>query len=289
MSEAEELRLAGARTGVAARVHGPPDGIPVLALHGWLDNAASFDPLAPWLAGVRLVALDLPGHGRSDHRPPGYAYHFVDYADDVLDAADALGWDRFSLLGHSLGGAVATLVAAARPARVERLALIEALGPLSEEPGALPARLARAIQRTAPESGRAASRYARLEDAVAARQRAGDLDADSARLLVERASEVTPDGVRWRSDPRLRRPTAYRFTEEQVLAVLDAIRAPTRVVIADDGLLPREHPGVQRRLRAIAACSVRDCSGHHHVHMAAPGSVAAAMADFLGAATGEAE
>ena len=282
MSEVEEIRLAGARLGLAARAHGPRDGIPVLALHGWLDNAASFDPLAPWLAGVRLVALDLAGHGRSDHRPPGCAYHFVDYADDVLDAADALGWERFSLLGHSLGGAVATLVAAARPGRVERLALVEALGPLSEEPGALPARLARGVQRAAPDTGRAPRTYARIEDVVAARQRAGDLDADSARLLVERATESVSGGVRWRSDPRLRRPTAYRFTEEQVLAVLGAIRAPTRVVIAVDGLLPPDHPGVQRRLEAIADRSVRYCRGHHHVHMAAPGSVAAALAGFPG-------
>ena len=160
MSEAEELYLATARTGLAARAHGPPDGQPVLALHGWLDNAASFEPLAPLLAGIRLVALDLPGHGRSAHRPPGCPYHFVDYADDVLDAADALGWDRFTLLGHSLGGAIATLVAAARPGRVERLAMIEALGPLSEEPASLPARLERAVQRSAPDTeiGRASCR-----------------------------------------------------------------------------------------------------------------------------------
>lgn len=281
MSAGEELRLATARLELAARAHGPRDGAPVLALHGWLDNAAGFEPLAPRLHGVRLVALDLPGHGRSAHRPPGCPYHFVDYVDDVLAAADALGWERFALLGHSLGGAIATLVAAARPERVERLGLIEALGPLSEEPGSLPGRLARAVQRTAPETGRTPRTYASLDDAVAARCRAGDLHAASARLLVQRATESTGDGVRWRSDPRLRRATAYRFTEEQVLAVLASIRAPTRLVIADDGLLPRDHPGVQRRLQALADLSVRECSGHHHVHMATPGAVAAAFAGFL--------
>src|SRR5690606_31937171 len=50
-------------------------GMPrVLALHGWLDNAASFVPLAPLLPGLDLVAPDLPGHGRSTHLPPGTDY-----------------------------------------------------------------------------------------------------------------------------------------------------------------------------------------------------------------------
>ena len=66
----EELELQTPYLRLSARAWGPPDGVPVLALHGWLDNAASFDPLASLLPGVRLVAVDLPGHGGSDHRPP---------------------------------------------------------------------------------------------------------------------------------------------------------------------------------------------------------------------------
>ena len=46
---------------------------PILALHGWLDNAASFVRLAPLLADADVVAIDLPGHGYSDHSPPGCA------------------------------------------------------------------------------------------------------------------------------------------------------------------------------------------------------------------------
>ncbi|HEY4581523.1 MAG TPA: alpha/beta fold hydrolase, partial [Lysobacter sp.] len=117
-------RLAALRFG-----HG---GTPVLALHGWLDNAASFLPLSAHLDGVDLVALDLPGHGASAHLPAAAEYTLVNAARAVLCAADALGWPRFSLLGHSMGGAIATLVAAGAPQRVERLALIEALGGLTE-------------------------------------------------------------------------------------------------------------------------------------------------------------
>lgn len=102
----------------------------VLALHGWLDNAASFVPLAAQLPGLELVAIDLPGHGHSAHLPPGTQYNTPGAICHVLDVADALGWDRFVLLGHSMGAGIASLAATAAPERVERLIAIEALGGL---------------------------------------------------------------------------------------------------------------------------------------------------------------
>jgi len=57
-----------------------------------------------------MVAIDLPGHGWSDHRGPQAAYHLVDYVADLLDVADALGWERFGLLGHSLGAGIASVL-----------------------------------------------------------------------------------------------------------------------------------------------------------------------------------
>src|SRR5690606_2312769 len=110
---------------LAGLAFGPRDGRPVLALHGWLDNAATFVPLAPLLPELRIYALDLPGHGRSSHRPPGARYHYVDWVGDVIEAADALGLDRFALLGHSMGAGISILTAGTFPERVERLALIE--------------------------------------------------------------------------------------------------------------------------------------------------------------------
>ena len=81
----------------------------VLALHGWLDNACSFDRLAPRLVdaldGADVVALDFPGHGRSDSRP-GPLY-FLDHVEAVVEALEALAWPSCHILGHSLvGGAL---------------------------------------------------------------------------------------------------------------------------------------------------------------------------------------
>ena len=119
----------------------------MLALHGWLDNAASFVPLAPHLSGIDLVAPDLPGHGRSAHLPAGADYSFAGAVHAVLDVADALGWERFALLGHSMGAGIGSLMAAACPQRDRtRCVAIEALGALAEAPertAAAPARSGR--------------------------------------------------------------------------------------------------------------------------------------------------
>ena len=72
---------------LAAREWGPEGGARVIALHGWLDNAASFDRLAPLLPELHLVALDLAGHGRSQHRLPGVYHHFVDWVPEIAAAA----------------------------------------------------------------------------------------------------------------------------------------------------------------------------------------------------------
>ncbi|WP_157962606.1 alpha/beta fold hydrolase, partial [Homoserinimonas sp. OAct 916] len=90
---------------------------------------ASFVPLAPHLSALQLVAIDLPGHGHSAHLPAGASYTTAAAICHVLDVADALGWDRFSLLGHSMGAGIASLTASVSD-RVDRLVAIEALGGL---------------------------------------------------------------------------------------------------------------------------------------------------------------
>lgn len=276
----DEFTLDLGRIRLAARAHGPTDGTPVLALHGWLDNAASFDPLAPLLEGCRVVALDLPGHGHSEHRPPGCTYHFVDYVADVLAAADALDWQRFCLLGHSLGGAIAVLLAASNPERVQRLALIESLGPLTEEPGQLPQRLANSLVQNT-RADRAVRYYASVDDAVATRREAGGLSDAAARHLVERGTVAESKGICWRYDRRLWRTNPYRFSEDQVHAFLKAVMAPTLVIAADDGYISPDHPVIAHRLACLVDGQILHLPGNHHLHLEDAESVAQRLGPFL--------
>ncbi len=260
----------------------------VLALHGWLDNAASFAPLAPLLGDIDLVAPDLPGHGRSAHLPPGADYSFAGAVNAVLDIADALGWERFALLGHSMGAGIGSLLAAACPQRIERFVAIEALGALAEAPERTVGRLRDAISASRALPGKRLRVFPDIALAVHARMQANALSEPVARLLVERGlvpaparGDVDACGYVWSSDPRLTLPTMLRPTEEQVRNLVAGIECPTRVIHAD----PAQSylPDALRRARAalLPRGELHVLSGGHHLHMENPQSVAAVIGDFF--------
>jgi pimeloyl-ACP methyl ester carboxylesterase len=268
----------GRVTGLRAGTPGAPK---VLALHGWLDNAASFVPLAPLLQGIELVAPDLPGHGRSVHLPQGADYSFAGAVNSVLDIADALGWERFALLGHSMGAGIGSLVAAACPQRVERFVAIEALGALAEAPERTVTRLRDAIAAMRNVARKPLRVFPDIDTAIRARMQVNALDEPTARLLVERGLAMVEGGHAWSSDPRLTLPTTIRMTEPQVLALVRGIECPTVVIHADPAqpYLPDD----LRRTRASALPHGRllVLPGGHHLHMEQPQAVAAAIGDFF--------
>jgi pimeloyl-ACP methyl ester carboxylesterase len=112
----------------------------------------------PELGGRRSIVVDLPGHGASD-RPEDFAYDLEGHADAVAAAIRASGLDAVDLVGHSLGGDTAIVLAARHPELVGRLVITEAnLDPL---PPALDARASQAM-RAVPEATWVGEGYARL-------------------------------------------------------------------------------------------------------------------------------
>ena len=113
-----------------------PSGLTLLLLHGYQDAGATWDLVAEHLvrAGHDVIAPDLRGFGQSDAVGSGGYYHFPDYVADVAELVDAIAPRRLGVVGHSMGGTIAALYAGALPQRVERLALLEGLGPLATEP-----------------------------------------------------------------------------------------------------------------------------------------------------------
>lgn len=277
-----ELRLETRRGRIAGLRGGQPGAPRLLALHGWLDNAASFLPMAPWLVeSFDLVALDLPGHGWSAHRPEGAWYTFVDWLDDVLAALEALGWPRCHVLGHSMGGAIASVFAAAAPGRVGKLALIEALGPLPAVSGQALDALRRALQERRRVDEKRLRVFADPAEAVTARMQANGLSEPAARLLVERSLAPVEGGFIWRTDPRLTLTTPQRAHEAQIREWLQGIEAPTLVIAADPPSDVLAHPALRERFALLRDGHVRHLPGHHHLHMDEPAPVARALVDFL--------
>ncbi|WP_246121019.1 alpha/beta fold hydrolase [Luteimonas granuli] len=276
-----ELSLPmGTVRGLRAGTGGAPR---VLALHGWLDNAASFVPLAPHLPGIELVAPDLPGHGASDHLPRGMDYSFAGAVHTVLDVADALGWERFGLLGHSMGAGIASLVAAACPDRIDRLVAIEALGALAEEPARTVERLREAVVATRALPGKRLRVFPDIGVAVRARMKANNLGEEAARLLVERGTVAVDGGWSWSSDPRLTLPTMVRMTEAQVEDLVAGIVCPTKVLFADPAQPYLPDPLRRARAALLPAGELVVLPGGHHLHMEEPWAVAAAIGGFFAA------
>ncbi|HCA84794.1 MAG TPA: alpha/beta hydrolase [Streptomyces sp.] len=122
---------------LAHEVSGEPGAPPLVLLHALGETAADWSEVTADLSRHwRVYALDLRGHGRSDW--PG-DYSLEAMRDDVLRFLDMLGLDRVNVIGHSMGGVVAYLLAARYPERVGRLVLEDVPAPFPREPVA-PAR-----------------------------------------------------------------------------------------------------------------------------------------------------
>lgn len=282
-----ECRLAiESGTLAALRTTGANSAHRVLALHGWLDNAASFVPLAPRLPGVDLVALDLPGHGRSDHLPPGAEYSLAGTVHAVLDAADALGWDRFAVVGHSMGASIGCLVAAAAPARVSRLVAIEGLGALADAEERTASRLREAVAARRALRGKQLRVFPDVDDAVRARMQASligesKLGEPLVRMLVERGLRPVDGGHTWSSDPRLTLSTPTRMTEGQVRDLLRGLACPVLVVYAEPAQPYFPEPLRSERATLPVDARVVRFPGGHHLHMDQPDAVGEVVAPFL--------
>lgn len=274
MSAPRERRIVLPHLTLAALEWGEPEAPPLVALHGWLDNADSFALLAPLLAPHRrVIALELPGHGHSDHLPAGAGYHLLDHVRAVLTALDALALPRCSLLGHSLGAGIASLVAAAAPARIECLHLMEGLGPLGDD-GSHTLQRYRDALAAPPANGKALRVFRDAGQAARARSMASGMDAQLARPIVERGLREAEGGWQWRSDPRLTRPTAVRLAEPQLHALLAGIEASTSLLLAQPATPYLPAAMMAARAACVPRIAVEHLAGGHHLQLEQPQAVA---------------
>ncbi|WP_415896466.1 alpha/beta fold hydrolase [Neptuniibacter sp. QD72_48] len=250
---------------VAVIEFGDPNGTPVVALHGWLDNAASFYCLAKNLKGIRLIAIDLIGHGRSDHRPDVMPYYIWDNVTDLCAVLDALSIKKVSLIGHSMGASIAMLFAGAFPERVERLMLIEGLAPLFYEEEYLPQLFADAVIKRSKMVAKTLRPYACYEDAIQARINGRwPVSREAAEALLERGLSKTERGYIWSNDPKLMMPSLVRFSFSQISSFIKSVKSEAIVIRGSSGAADSI---INPWLGDFFHAEVIDMEGGHHLHL----------------------
>lgn len=292
---------AAARTGrygvrgldLAYHAWGPPEAQPLLFIHGFQDHGQSFARVIAALEGQYLaIAPDLRGHGESGWVGAGGDYHFYDYFGDMLALVEHLGLETFGLIGHSLGGNIATGFASLVPGRVRALVLLEGMGYIAHDLADTVGRMTRWAQARRRDgldedvAGRRRRRpvMADLDEAAARLRRYNArLDWEHARALAASFSEPAESGAGlvWRFDPLHKAPAAKPFLLEEASAYWRALEMPVLSLYgAESPMHPPDLPARHALIRDVRVGTVADAG--HNLHHDQPVTVARAIAYWMG-------
>ncbi|XP_056227924.1 serine hydrolase-like protein isoform X2 [Seriola aureovittata] len=275
---------------IRGKVWGPDHGRPVLCLHGWADNCGTFNTLIPLLPKeCRYVAVDLAGHGRSSHRPPGAFYCAPAYVADVRRVADALGLKKFSIIGHSMGADIAGMFSALYPEMVDALVLLDAYGFFPTDSKEVSKVMRQGMdemiqfEKKSEEKKRVYTYEKVVERLLTANP---TLSEQSVRILLERGLVQVEGGFVFSRDLRVNFKNMLRLSLEQSLEMQSRIQASVLVVLAEDGFdRIFSEPG---RFTSAILQSFQDRNhkvvivpGDHHVHLNKPEVVAPFVSNFL--------
>jgi pimeloyl-ACP methyl ester carboxylesterase len=278
--------------GLPHRVHewrgeGVPRGTALL-LHGFMDAGASWELVAPALcaAGYRVLAPDLRGFGEGPRAPAGSYYHFPDYVLDTAEIASALVADGEPLhvVGHSMGGTVATLFAGTFPERVASLALLEGIGPPDNPYDVAPDRMRRWVDDMRRLAGKDPKPIASMEDAL--RRLRGNHAAVAPDVLAVRAQHlVRPHGnpeegaVAWRFDDLHRATSPFPFYAKAYEAFARRVACPVLFVSGGpDGFHTSDE---DERLATFTDVRRVDLGGGHMMHWTRPEQLGRALVELM--------
>eukprot|EP01100_Stratorugosa_tubuloviscum_P005941 TRINITY_DN2598_c2_g1_i2.p1 TRINITY_DN2598_c2_g1~~TRINITY_DN2598_c2_g1_i2.p1 ORF type:complete len:376 (-),score=164.17 TRINITY_DN2598_c2_g1_i2:133-1260(-) len=295
--------------------------IKVIGIHGWLDNAATWDGLGPYIAqnsSFCFMCLDLPGHGRSGHHPKGWPYHFVDYVSEIVGLVDLLGWESYSIIGHSLGAGISTFVSAVDE-RVKCAVFIEGLGPWATAPEKQAQLLKQALisrkslnSRTSDNNNNNDNSNQKLYPSlqIAAEKLQFNsltflkhkLEYNSALSLVSwstkpiyelnqsneqqnqiiQSNDKEPIGFVFMHDINLRANSFFRYSEDQVASFLVSIKCPLFCIIGEFGNAEFLSFYPARKAKLVAPVEeLRVTNAHHHLHLDSPQLIQQSIIDFL--------
>lgn len=265
-------------------------GAPILLMiHGFLDHGQAFQAMAqPLSQQFHVVAPDMRGHGQSGWVGAGGNYHFADYYHDLAQILTHLG-QPVALLGHSMGGMIATVTAALNPQAVRAVVLLDGMGPHTGEFSEAVPRLQRWLASLAapgfggdPEERRRSRRPLPSVQAAADKLRAinARLGEAQALHLAQTGTEPVQAGVVWRHDPLHRTPSSRPFRTDEAQPLWQAIGQPVLSIYADHSeWMPRDLRQRHAFVRDLRAMTLPGAG--HNLHHEQPDLLARVVQAWL--------
>jgi pimeloyl-ACP methyl ester carboxylesterase len=276
----------------AAQLWGQSDQFPVIALHGWLDNSASFDVLAPQLENMQCLAVDMAGHGLSDHRLGLAGYPLWSEVSAIYAIADQMGWSQFALLGHSRGAMMSLITAGVFPERITQLILLDSMVPPVVASDQVVERFTESIKETQRRIQRPLSLYNSYDDAIEARCRSrfAPVNTASSQLLASRGLREVDGKYHWHADGKIWAPSNVALSYDMVetlakniashaVPVLSLLGETGLVKMAEEGSVYLQHYQQISQLLSVDEVVVDD---GHFLHMETGAAMVAKLVnDFL--------
>lgn len=291
--EVTEVKIPVPWGHVSGKWWGSRDKQPILALHGWQDNAGTWDTLIPLLpVEYSLLAIDLPGHGMSSHYPPGMHYYiFWDGISLIRRIVEHYKWGKITLMGHSLGGALSFMYAATFPDDVDRYISLDIASPSVKD-----------TKKIVDNTGPSIDTFLKYENlkpesipcynyedmlAIVLDAYKGSITEKSCEILMQRGMSrtVNKNGYHFSRDVRLKVASLGMFSIEYVLEYAKKIKCKVLNIKANPGMdwdNPQHYGMVIDVIKKHASLVVcHEVAGTHHVHLNEPEKVLPFIVNFL--------
>nr|XP_016934734.1 probable serine hydrolase [Drosophila suzukii] len=279
---------------LAGKWYGPKHVRPIVGMHGWQDNAGTFDTLAPLLPShLSFLSIDAPGHGLSSWLPAGSSYHSIDLVLITRRLMDEYNWDKISILAHSMSSINGFVFSALFPDKVDLFVGLDVLKPPVRSSRSIVDALAERIESTLKlerrlKSGSEPPSYE--WDQLVTRLHEGSnksVSLDACKYLLQRncrPSTHEPHKYYFSRDNRLKSSLFYTLHQEVPMEMARRIKCPHLFIKA------LQAPYYERKeyfdevlaeLQKNPLFEFHEVEGTHHVHLNEPEKVAPIINSFI--------
>ncbi|XP_023224500.1 serine hydrolase-like protein 2 [Centruroides sculpturatus] len=291
---AKEIEIPVENGYLAAKEWGLSTGEPVLALHGWQDNAATFDRLIPLLSpDLHIVAIDYIGHGRSSHKTDGLPYFKLEFIYHIKLIAEYFNWKKFSIIGHSWGSEFAITFSSMYPEMIDKVIGIDLLKPVTYSVEGISSKIKRKIDEYKAEQEKIKNNsnppvYTKEEATKRLlNSEYNDCGEDEIKLLIERGTkEIEPGKYVFTRDPRIKYVWDCGFNSSVVMkSLISNIRCGLLLIKAKRSPIFSDQESYNEFLKLYSEKCSRfeyvEIDGNHFIHLSYPERIAPIINAFI--------